>query len=57
MSKIIITVEYTYENIMEHEAEKEAEELVVWINRKMNPYDSDEAKVKSVQVIHQEDDK
>lgn len=53
MSKIIITVEYIYEGVMEHEAEQEAAELA---ERYIHPY-ADKASVKSVQVIHQEEDK
>jgi len=53
MSKIIITVEYTYDDIPEHEAARDAKELA---ERYTHPY-ADKASVKSVQVIHQEENK
>lgn len=55
MSKIIITVEYTYEDVMEHEAEQEAAELVESMFE--NPGEASRIRIKSVQVIHQEEDK
>lgn len=55
MSKIIITVEYIYEDVMEHEAEQEAKELAEILERNYGP--EGKSIVKSVQVIHQEDEK
>lgn len=55
MSKIIITVEYIYEGVMEHEAEQEAKELAEILERDYGP--EGKSIVKSVQVIHQEEDK
>jgi|SanBayMetagenome_1026888.scaffolds.fasta_scaffold219790_1 hypothetical protein len=59
MSKIIITVEYTYEDVMEHEAMKEADGLVAGLANAVRrwPFGADKASVKSVQVIHQEENK
>lgn len=59
MSKIIITVEFTYEDIMEHEAAEEADKLVSWVTflGTHSSYGSDKVEVKSVQVIHQEESK
>lgn len=55
MSKIIITVELTYEDIMEHEVEQEVEELVKILECDYGS--GGKSTVKSVQVIHQEEDK
>ena len=54
MSKIIITVEYIYEGVMEHEAEQEADEYVREFNTPW-PGPHTNCRVKSVQVIHQEE--
>lgn len=56
MSKIIITVEYTYRGIPEHEAAREAKELAEYFNSTRG-YCGDKREVKHVQVIHQEENK
>lgn len=56
MSKIIITVEYTYEDVMEHEAEQEARELADSLTT-YNEWKGVKSTLKSVRVIHQEEDK
>jgi hypothetical protein len=55
MSKIIITVEYTYDDIPEHEAAREADELVESMFE--NPGEASRIRINSVRVIHQEEGK